>query len=420
MPGFPAFGSLAFGCFFPLHFSVTEASRQPNAPPADETFACFRFAGGRFDSHAIPLEVLPDLAAYRKLVVEVAKMLFRQRMGTRVRVPKGFEDSFHIGLAHVEGGSSAVATMPRIAKAHATEAQQPLGFSAQQQSLVYPDFEDARRYIDSLIGSVGKNGQVPPEFPVELAGLFNTFGQGLQDDEFIEMGYGGDFPVRYDTFIRKKIVLSRETTYENTVDGQFILNGGVVGLGVIHVLDLNGNAFDFQPPTEFEFEKAYNRPNEPVRLVGNGLYDRNERLRRLVAVNVVYSDGGTTQPFEARLQEISSTGAGWYDDENPAPSAAGIAAMRQFLEGVSSQPVAQPYLYPLPHGGIVAEWSLGPWEASAEIDANGLSVALHAINAETLEEIYVSDELQNPSLMSQFMVFMNAMVADGEQPNAGQ
>ncbi|MDB5820191.1 MAG: 2OG-Fe(II) oxygenase, partial [Rhizobacter sp.] len=33
-----------------------------------------------------------------------AKMLFKQRMGTRVRVPKGFEDSFQIGLAHIEGG----------------------------------------------------------------------------------------------------------------------------------------------------------------------------------------------------------------------------------------------------------------------------------------------------------------------------
>lgn len=397
---------------------MTDACDQPSAPPADETFARFRFAGGRFDSHTIPLEVLPDLAAYRKLIVEVAKMLFKQRMGTRVRVPKGFEDSFNIGLARVDGGSSAVASMPRLHRSVVPAPQQPLNFSANQPTFAYPDFDDARRYIDSLIGSVGTIGQVPTDFPVELAGFFNSFGQSLRDDEFIEMGYGGAHPVRYDTFIRKKIVLSRETTYENAVDAQFILNGGVVGLGVIHVLDVNGAAFDFQPPTEFEFKKAYSRPNEAVRLVGTGLYDRSERLRRLVAVNVIYSDGGATQSFEARLDEISATVAGWYDDENPAPSGAAIAAMRRFLASVSLLPVPQPYLYPLPEGGVAAEWSLGAWEASAEIDAQGLHLALNAINAETRQEVDVAFELESSDLMTHFMAFMNSMSVDEEAPDA--
>lgn len=386
--------------------------------PADETFARLRFAGGRFDSHTIPLEVLPDLAAYRKLIVEVAKMLFRQRMGKRVRVPKGFEDSFGIGLARVEGGNSAVAVMPRLHRSVAPASQRPLDFSANQASFNYPDFDEARRYIDSLIDSVGTVGQVPSDFPVELAGFFNSFGQSLQDDEFIEMGYGGAHPVRYDTFIRKKIVLSRETTYENAVDAQFTLNGGVVGLGVIHVLDMNGAAFDFQPPTEFEFNKAYLRPNEDVRLVGTGLYDKSERLRRLVAVNVIYSDGGATQSFEARLDEIGATPAGWYDDKNPAPSSAALAAIRRFLESMSLQPVPQPYLYPLPDGGIAAEWSLGAWEASAEVDVQGLHLALHSINADTLQEVDAVLRLDSVDLMAHFMAFMNSMAADEETRDA--
>lgn len=403
---------------FKVHFSVIDIRDQPSAPPADETFARFRFAGGRFDTHTIPLEVLPDLAAYRKLIVEVAKMLFKQRMGKRVRVPKGFEDSFHIGLARVDGGNSAVASMPRLHRVDAPISQQPLSFSANQPSFVYPDFDDSRRYIDSLIDSVGTIGQVPADFPVELAGFFNSFGQSLRDDEFIELGYGGAHPVRYDTFIRKKIVLSRETTYENAVDAQFILNGGVVGLGVIHVLDVNGAAFDFQPPTEFEFKKAYGRPDEAVRLVGTGLYDNSERLRRLVAVNVIYSDGGATQAFEARLDEIASTPGGWYDDENAAPSAEGIEAMRRFLANVSLQPVPQPYLYPLPHGGVAAEWSLGAWEASAEVDAQGMRLAMHAINAKTLQEFDVALQLDSADLMERFMTFMAAMLVDEEAPDA--
>ena len=129
----------------------------PETPPIDDAFARLRFAGGRFNSHTIPLEVLPDLAAYRKLIVEVAKMLFKQRVGTRVRVPKGFEDSFMIGLAEVQGGSSAVAVMPRLSTVARPAPQQSLGFAANQPSFnppQYPEFDEARDYIDNLIDSV--------------------------------------------------------------------------------------------------------------------------------------------------------------------------------------------------------------------------------------------------------------------------
>ncbi|HYE71637.1 MAG TPA: hypothetical protein VD932_08965 [Aquabacterium sp.] len=393
----------------------------PEATATEDAFARFRFAGGRFDSHTIPLEVLPDLAAYRKLVVEVAKMLFRRRMGTRVRVPKGFEDSFQIGLARIEGGRSAVAYMPRLPPVAAPPSQQPLNFAANQPSFVhpqYPDFDDARDYIDNLIDSVGSTGSVPQEFPVELAGLFNSFGQSLLEDEFIELGFGGAKPVRYDTFIRKKIVLSRETMYENAVDAQFLLNGGVVAQGTIHVLDVNGGGFDFQPSTEFEFKKAYDRASENVRLVGTGLYDKNDRLRRLLSVNVIYSEGGATQPFESRLEEIRATPAGWYDDENPAPSPAAIEAMRSLLVFVSKQPVPLPHLYPLPSGGIAAEWTIGAWEASAEVNETGSQVHLNAVNTDTVDEVDMVIDLQSTELMSQFMTFMNVMSTDEEVPDA--
>jgi hypothetical protein len=404
-----------------VHFSVPDIPIPREAAAADDAFARFRFAGGRFDSHTIPLEVLPDLAAYRKLVVEVAKMLFRKRMGTRVRVPKGFEDSFQIGLARVEGGSSAVAYMPRLRPMVVPPPQQPLNFAANQPAFaqpLYPDFDDARDYIDQLIDSVGSTGSVPPEFPVELAGFFNSFGQSLHEDEFVELGFGGAKPVRYDTFIRKKIVLSRETTYENAVDAQFVLNGGVVAQGAIHVLDVNGGGFDFQPSTEFEFKKAYNRASENVRLVGTGLYDKNERLRRLLSVNVIYSEGGATQPFESRLAEIRATPAGWYDDKNPAPSAPAIEAMRRFLADVSMQPVPLPHLYPLPDGGIAAEWTVGAWEASAEVDEAGSQVTLNAVNVDTVDEVDMVIDLQSNELMSQFMTFMSAMSTDEEAPDA--
>jgi hypothetical protein len=387
--------------------------------PADGSFARFRLAGGRFDSHQIPLEVLTDFSAYRRLVIEVAKVLYRKRTLNKVRVPKGFEESFQIGLASIEGGSSAVASMYAMNRVVTPDFQHALNFTIDEPTFNYPDFDEARAYIETVIGTVGSEGKVPEDFPSELAGFFNSFGQHLQEDEFIELSKSGKHPVRYDTAIRKTIVLSRETTYENAVDAIFILNGGDVAQGVIHVLSQDGTAFDYQPPTEFEFHKAYARASQTVRLLGSGLYDRNERLKRLLSISVVYNDGGATQAFEDRLSEISVMPAGWYDDENPAPSLAAIAGMRRFLEYVSLRPVPRPYLYPLVNGGISAEWSTDAWEASGETHESG-SVVLHAINIDTQVEISAILDLGHPDFPTKFMAFMNNTISKTQATDADQ
>lgn len=393
----------------------TEESQQ--ASDSSDIFARVRFSGGRFDSHTIPLEVLPDLAAYKRLLVEVAKMLFKKNNGNRVRVPKGFEESFQIGLKRIEGGQSAVAEMPRIYPGiTSNQPQTKLQFPANEDQYSdekYAEFDEARKYIDDLIEHVGKIGNVPSDFPVELAGFFNPFGQNLRTDEFAEFGFGTNKIVRYDTFIRKKIVLSREKTYENSVDSLFILNGGVIDTGVVHVLDRDGNAFDFRPSTEFEFSKAYTRARNTVRLVGTGLYDKTERLRRLLEVNVIYQDGGATQPFEDRLSEIADTPPGWCDGSNPSPSIEAINAMRNLLlELPSDQYLPMPYLYPLPGGGISGEWSIGNWEASIEINPIADRFELSAVNVSTHAEMEFSIGVEDPTLLAQFIDFLQKICLD--------
>lgn len=370
-------------------------------PQAGGDFLCARFAGGRFDSHSIPFDVLPDLAAYRSLIIDVAKMLFKRRHNNRERVPKGFEDSFQIGLIKIEGGHSAIAVARRLP---AQQVQPDLGFSAHQE------FDEARRYVDELIKRVGDTGDVPDDFPPELASRFNPFGQNLQSDEYVELNYGSSSPVRYDTFIRKRIVLSREKTYENAVDGTFTLNGGVADSGTIHVKDEYGTSFDFRPLSGIEFEKAYRRPSQRVRLVGTGLYDKSDRLRRLLDVYIVYNDYEPRQPFEDRLDEIARTPGGWYEPGNPAPSQDAVAAMRAFVKlVVIDVGTNAPYIYPLPEGGVAAEWSVGPWEASANIDSPGARLELHAVNTESLQEQNLVTDLDASNLANQFRVFWDAI-----------
>lgn len=376
-------------------------------------FLCARFAGGRFDAHAIPFDVLPDLAAYRILLVEVAKMLFKRRHNNRVRVPKGFEDSFQIGLMRVEGGHSAVAVGVRLPSRQ--QAQQgDLGFPS------YEEFEEAKTYVDDLIRRVQSTGEVPENFPPELAGRFNPFGQSLLFDEYIELGYNTPNPVRYDTFIRKRIVLSREKTYENGVNAVFTLNGGVANSGTIHVLDDMGAAFDFRPLSEFEFQKAYARPTQRVRLIGTGLYDRSERLRRLLDVSIVYNDDEPRQPFDERLDEIAQSEEGWYEPGNPPPTHAAVEAMRNFVRlAVLEVGAHAPYLYPLPEGGVAAEWTMGAWEASANIAPEGAMIELHAINTKSMQEHRNELATDAVDLAARFSTFWDVITTDTGDADAG-
>lgn len=375
-------------------------------------FLCARFAGGRFDSHTIPFDVLPNLAAYRSLLVEVAKMLFKRRHNNRVRVPKGFEDSFQVGLARVDGGHSAVAVGIRLPPRQTTR-QRDLEF------LDYDEFEEAKTYVDDLIRRIQATGDVPDDFPTELAGRFNPFGQNLQSDEYIELGYNTPTPVRYDTFIRKRIVLSREETYENAVDSVFTLDGGVASTGTVHVKDELGVSFDFRPISEFEFEKAYERRTQRVRLVGTGLYDRSERLRRLLEVSVVYNDDEPRQPFDERLDEIALAQEGWYAAGNPAPSKAAIEAMRDFVRLAVLEAGAQaPYLYPLPEGGVTAEWTIGKWEASASIAPDGATIDLHAINTDSMKELHCELWPGDGRLVESFSSFWNTVTMDAGNEDA--
>lgn len=392
---------------------MTDRPTQDDSPLTEESFLTARFAGGRFDAHAIPFDVLPDLAAYRGLIVEVAKMLFKKRNNDRVRVPKGFGDSFQIGLKRVVGGHSAVVTAVRLPQLKA-DVQGDLGFAH------YPEFDDAKAYVDALIRKVATSGEVPEDFPQELAGRFNPFGQSLMADEYIELGYDTADPVRYDTFIRKRIVLSREQTYENAVDGLFVLDGGVSSTGTIHVKDANGSAFDFRPLSEFEFDKAYSRHTQQVRLVGTGLYDGAERLRRLLDVSVVYSEDEQRQAFDDRLDEVAQTEPGWYDPDTPSPSKEAIECMRAFIKKIVLEAdIPTPSIYPLPDGGVAAEWTVGVWELSANIYLHTSNIELHAVNTSTLKDISKELNIRSSDYPGQFRMVWDVVSSATGSTDAG-
>ena len=62
------------------------------------------FVGPRFDDHGLDLDVLPELIAYKNLLIETAKALWRAQNPDRERLPKGFESSLSIKFYQLTEG----------------------------------------------------------------------------------------------------------------------------------------------------------------------------------------------------------------------------------------------------------------------------------------------------------------------------
>jgi hypothetical protein len=65
-----------------------------------------RLEGERFTRHAIPFEVLRDLAVLENLVIEAAKWKYLEAHSEHQRVPRGFTEGVSLQLSEVCDGSA--------------------------------------------------------------------------------------------------------------------------------------------------------------------------------------------------------------------------------------------------------------------------------------------------------------------------
>jgi hypothetical protein len=164
-----------------------------------------RLTGGRFDGVGMPVETLVELAAYRDLVLGVAKELFRTTHPARQRVPRGFAERLQLRLRTVETGS-AIPVLERVAASGALLADDD-------------EFTRARDVIEDAVAAVGSGADLPSAFPGSALVLFNRFGQTLRSDEAIELRRGASpSGATYTRGVRKRLVLNQRRTFQEEVE----------------------------------------------------------------------------------------------------------------------------------------------------------------------------------------------------------
>jgi hypothetical protein len=170
--------------------------------------ATLRFDGRRFEGHALDVECTQELIAYRNLVVECAKELWRRKHPDRVRLQKGFEEDFRIQFNRLEDGS-AVIPLQRVR----VEDQSELDLGN------LDEFDEAAVLIDAAIAAANDDELLPDKLPANVIPLFRDFGKTLHDDEvlFTRSRYGSS-EAAYTAKARKRLTEWVGPTYEDSVD----------------------------------------------------------------------------------------------------------------------------------------------------------------------------------------------------------
>jgi hypothetical protein len=353
------------------------------------TFVTLKFEGRRFPPRQMPLEALPELAAYRQLVVAFAKALFLAENPGRQRLPKGFDSSFALVLDHIEAGS-AVPVIGRIGPPTLPAASLP------------PDlYERARDALEETIASASANEQLPNWVGPELLAQFGLLGRTLEEDDVMVIGAERGRGAAYTRRVRQTLLRRAHASYEDVVDL----------VGEVRVADKDRDSFTLRlpdgrrvtvhaPALFFPLALRSIERASPVRVRGLGLFDAEgilQRVNQTTDVSLaeegdeILARRGCTIPITEQIEGLLALPSGWFDGEGTAfergPAERVGALLVTLVDGFR---LPNPFVYPTPDGLIRAEWSRPGWEVAVEFDP-------HANRADAFASNLTDDEVRERS-----------------------
>ena len=257
-----------------------------------------RFKGGRFGDHGLDVDVLPELIAYKTILVETAKELWRRRHPNRQRLPKNFEDSLSLKFYEIIPGSAAVPLMREI------EIQDGLlPFEPPPDEL-----DEAVELVTDSVELISKNKPFPMDFPKNVIPLFSEYGRTLHADEIIELKPAKrKTAVHYSSKERDHLVELAQTGYEDIVDlvGEIRaadLDGGNFALRLVDETKVAGK---FSPEQEtIIIEALREHTTRRLHIKGHAEFLPDGRLKRVTLVTDLSIESVGEVPFDETAKPI--------------------------------------------------------------------------------------------------------------------
>lgn len=353
-----------------------------------------RFVGPRFEEATLPVEVARDLAAYEKLVKELAKHLYLRDHKERERVPKGFAADFQLHLVKVDEGSAK----PLLAMVSAGM----LALDAGTGDYLFK----ARDLVAECIQA--QNGQLPAEFPRSLLAYFNKIGGSLRDGEQMELAtkQGGNAVLTPERC--KHLVLAANKQYEREVEVSGTIEEANWARSTFQLRLLDGRQLVIPMPEGFHAQagKFGGHPRHLVIVQGVGAFNSWDKLEKVVSVDALEIQ----QDYQlmAKFEDLAGLADGWYDGQGKAPSRENLANLASRMIGHFPETLALPAMVPTPEGNLLLEWD-ADGDPSVDIDLGSMSASYHSFGlggTETERSFELGDEAAWPV----FFEFLNANI----------
>ncbi len=353
-----------------------------------------RFVGPRFEEATLPVEVARDLAAYEKLVKELAKHLYLRDHEERERVPKGFAADFQLHLVKVDEGSAK----PLLAMVTAGLLALDAGTS---DYLIR-----ARDLVAECIQS--QDGQLPAEFPRSLLAYFNKIGGSLRDGEQMELAthQGGNAVLTPERC--KHLVLAANKQYEREVEVSGTIEEANWARSTFQLRLLDGRQLVIPMPESFHAQagKIGGHPRHLVVVQGVGAFNSWDKLEKIVSVESLEIQ----QDFQlaAKFEELSVLSDGWYDHLGMAPAKDKLAKLAAHMIGHYPESQPLPLIVPTPEGNLLLEWD-AEGDPSVDVDLASMTANYHSFSLDGGDK-EGSFELSDESVWPVFFEFLKSNI----------
>ncbi|MFM8745679.1 MAG: hypothetical protein ACKOED_03305 [Aestuariivirga sp.] len=329
-----------------------------------------RFSGRRFQGKRLPVGVLPDIEAFRDLIVAFAKAEWLSSHEGRRRVPRGFDGQLNLDLIAIEDGSSVPVLAPSPAEAQ--------GFLPGMATGALDLFRLSFDRICELIDKAANEPRYKPVLKRDQISALNRFGAGLRSDEKIDFvgskGAGGAV-VSIDAESRKNLITRIRDTYEKRYEGigrlQVVSAEGwieveteIYGVVKFEVGERATAEFDGSLMNEVSFDILLELDAE----------DKVRRVKEIYAVDLHDAPNETynssLERAVGRLREIALLADGWLDGGGSRVQQS-IIDIAENLIRVDPVWFAPAGIFPTPEGGIQIELNREGKDLSINIDAVG-------------------------------------------------
>jgi len=241
------------------------------------------FSGPRFEDAGLEIDVLAELIAYRKLLVETAKELWRSENRERQRLPKGFEESIRLKFYSIEPGSAAVP----IKRVVPSEDTLLFGFPHRADEI-----DEAAQLIDETIVAASEDRPIPEKMPKTSLPLLAALGENLRSGETIKTRAARSTKTaEFTCDTRARVERLIEAVYEDRVDIIGEVRSADVDQRNFAIRDATGVKIPakFRPEDEAAITDAlHEHASCRVAITGLGEFSaRDGSLRRIVRVDHV-------------------------------------------------------------------------------------------------------------------------------------